>query len=558
MAPEVAGAEPAQPLGWNAMSQLPRASLGRVLDDLGATLLDVVHGDPASAELIAGVAIHDPYDEPELPAHALVLGVGLRDPDEIAARLRDLGERGAAGLVVRAPLAAGEGLKAAAAESGVALLTLTRGASWAQLASLLRSMLRQGDVGDAEPETLGGMPSGDLFALANAVAALVDAPVTIEDPDSRVLAFSGRQEEADPSRVETILGRQVPDRYARLLSRAGVHRDLHHSDQPVYVNPPAAAPSDFSVPRVAVAVRAGDEFLGSIWAAVREPLSPERARAFCDAAKLVALHLLRLRAGADVERRLRTELVGTLLEGGPGARDAVARLGLVDQPLVVLALALDGADGGAQAGPAARRQRLGDALAMHLSAVQANSAVAVLGDVVYGLLPVADEARAVKVASDFLARVGERVPTVAGVSPVASSVAELPAARAGADRALRVLRTGPRGARSVARLSDVHVEAMVLELRDTVAARGDAPSGPMARLLAYDAEHHANLVETLVAWLEAFGDAVAAAAALHVHPNTFRYRLRRLAEVGELDLADPEARFGVMLQLRVFRPTDSV
>ncbi|XVU28333.1 helix-turn-helix domain-containing protein [Actinoplanes sp. CA-054009] len=50
----------------------------------------------------------------------------------------------------------------------------------------------------------------------------------------------------------------------------------------------------------------------------------------------------------------------------------------------------------------------------------------------------------------------------------------------------------------------------------------------------------------------AFGDAVAAAAALHVHPNTFRYRLRRLAEVGDLDLTDPEARFGAMLQLRLF------
>jgi DNA-binding PucR family transcriptional regulator len=106
----------------------------------------------------------------------------------------------------------------------------------------------------------------------------------------------------------------------------------------------------------------------------------------------------------------------------------------------------------------------------------------------------------------------------------------------------------------VARLGDVHVESMVLELRDTTAARGDGPSGPVARLLAYDAEHHANLVETLAAWLEAFGDAVAAAAALHVHPNTFRYRLRRLAEVGELDLTDPDARFGAMLQLRVFRP----
>jgi PucR C-terminal helix-turn-helix domain/GGDEF-like domain len=308
------------------------------------------------------------------------------------------------------------------------------------------------------------------------------------------------------------------------------------------------------VPRVAVAVRAGDEFLGSIWAAVREPLTPQRSQAFCDAAKLVALHMLRLRAGADVERRLRTELVGTALEGGAGARDALARLALSDRPLVVLALAPAEADSAAQAGLAARRQRLGDALAMHLSAVQANSAVAVLGDIVYGLLPVADENRAVKVAGDFLDRVGERAPAVAGVSPVAASVTELPAARAGADRALKVLRTGHGGGRLVARLSDVDVEAMVLELRDAVLARGDRPSGPMARLLAYDAEHNASLVETLAAWLDAFGDAVAAAAALHVHPNTFRYRLRRLAEVGELDLADPQARFGVMLQLRVFRP----
>jgi DNA-binding PucR family transcriptional regulator len=38
---------------------------------------------------------------------------------------------------------------------------------------------------------------------------------------------------------------------------------------------------------------------------------------------------------------------------------------------------------------------------------------------------------------------------------------------------------------------------------------------------------------------------------MYIHPNTFRYRLRRLAEVGGIDLADPEARFAAMLQLRV-------
>ncbi|MEV4346965.1 helix-turn-helix domain-containing protein [Actinoplanes sp. NPDC049596] len=532
------------------MTQLPRASLGRILDDLGTTLLDLVHG-VLSVRPIAGIAIHDPFDEPHLPSPALVLGVGLREPGEIAALLRALGEQAAAGLIVRAPVPATEEVRAAVDESGVALLALTRGASWDQLAALLRSMLSQGDVGDPGPEMLGGLPSGDLFALANAVAALVDAPVTIEDPDSRVLAFSGRQEEADESRVETILGRQVPERFARLLTRAGVHRDLHRSPDPVYFPPPETAPGEFSVPRAAVAVRAGDEFLGSIWAAVHEPLTPDRSRAFSDAAKLVALHMLRLRAGADVERRLRTELVGTALEGGSGARESLARLGLADQPLVVLALAPAEPEGPAdRSGLAADRQRLADALAMHLSAVHAGSAVALLGDVAYGLLPAVTEERALKVATEFLDRVGDRVPAFVGVSPAALSVAVLPAARASADRALRVLRSGCD--RRVARLSDVYTKAMILEMRDLVAARGDTPTGPLAKLLAYDTEHNADLVDTLTAWLDAFGDAVAAAAALHVHPNTFRYRLRRLAEVGDLDLTDPEARFGAMLQLRVF------
>src|SRR6185437_2288094 len=89
--------------------------------------------------------------------------------------------------------------------------------------------------------------------------------------------------------------------------------------------------------RQAIAVRAGDEILGSIWAAVAEPLPPAREQAFIEAAKLVALHLLRVRAGADVERRLRAELVSILLEGGPGAADAASRLGLAGRACVVAA-----------------------------------------------------------------------------------------------------------------------------------------------------------------------------------------------------------------------------
>ncbi|MGH3249131.1 MAG: PucR family transcriptional regulator [Trebonia sp.] len=507
----------------------PQPSLHRVLDDLGATLLELVHAPSgAGSDEVGGVAIHDPVDEPVLPRRALVLGVGVHAPSDIAALLVSLGKHEAAGLVLRSPVTVDQAVAAAVESSGVPLLALTRGASWTQLAALLRSLLAEGDVGDDGAETLGGIPSGDLFSVANAVAALIDAPVTIEDRSSRVLAFSGRQDEADRSRVETILGRQVPERYSRLLVARGVFRELYRSDQPVYIEPPSGdGLPDFVLPRAALAVRAGDEVLGSIWAAVREPLSQDRARAMCDAGRLVALHLLRIRAGADVSRRLRADLVSTALEGETGAFEAVRRLGLADQPVVVLA---PGGRRSRRAGQARRRSR--HAPVGHSSPVRRRAR--------WGRGVRADPRRAFR---------GRRCHGC-GRRRRRRGV------RVCADRVLRVLRAaeGPAtresGGRRVIRLADVHAEALLMELRDLAAAHGDRPTGPVARLSAYDAEHGTNLVGTLRAWLDAFGDVAVASAAMFVHPNTFRYRLRRLTEVSGIDLTDPEQRFAATLQLR--------
>ena len=236
------------------------------------------------------------------------------------------------------------------------------------------------------------------------------------------------------------------------------------------------------------------------------------------------------------------------------------RLRLADQPVVVVALAV--------ADPA-ERSRLADGLAMHLSAIHPRCAAALVGDVVYGLIPVTGrpasggegEVRAARIAADFLDRIGDRSRSAIAVGQVASDPAGLPSARACADRVLRVLRAqwsddSPAASeRRVARLADVHAQVLLMELRDLAAAHGDRPTGPVARLAAYDGEHDGNLVTTLRAWLDAFGDVAAASAAMYVHPNTFRYRLRRVTEVSGIDLADPEQRFATMLELRVVHPT---
>lgn len=544
------------------MTLRPRASLGRVLDDLGATLLDLVAGDVDGTPEIGGVAIHDPMDDTVLPAGALVLGVGVEEPQQILELLGELGEQGAAGLVLRGPVQATDEVLRAVKTTGITLLALSRGAPWAHLAAMLRSLLAEGDIAIAGSESLGGLPSGDLFAVANAISSLLDAPVTIEDRRSRVLAFSGRQDEADPSRIETILGRQVPERYAKALTERGVFRELHRSDRPVFVEPIPVKGDTFTRPRVAIAVRAGDEVLGSIWAAVPGPLSEERTEALCDAAKLVALHLLGVRAGADVQRRLRVDLLSTALEGGVRAREALDQLGLGGRELMVLGVAITGSDVGDVADDDAvvahERERLSDAFAMHLSAVHPRSAAALIGGVTYGLVPVyrsgdGAEVRATRIAQEFLDRVGDRRSAVVGIGPTAGDVASLALSRSTVDRVIRVLRDR-RGGQRLAKMADIQIEALMLEMRDIMAARGDRLEGALERLMTYDAQHHTNFEETLQAWLEAFGDVVVAANGLYVHPNTFRYRLRRAMEVAEMDLTDPDVRFGALLQLRLLRP----
>ncbi|MEU9099925.1 helix-turn-helix domain-containing protein [Streptomyces sp. NPDC048361] len=536
------------------MSTHPARSLSRVLEDLGPTLLDLLHGDPGTAAELGGVGIHDPHDEQHYPERAIVLGVGVHGGDEIRRLLSELGRLGAAALVVRGPVEDDGTLGAAAAESGIALLALTRGASWAQLAAMLRTLLSEGDVGEAGEQTLGGVPSGDLFALANAIATLLDAPITIEDRRSRILAFSGRQDEADAPRVASILARRVPERYLRIHEEHGVFRELYRSDKPVHIPPPTLG-DEVALPRVAIAVRAGDEILGSVWAAVRTPLTPEREEAFQEAAKLVALHMLRFRAGTDAENRLRADLVTTALEGGSGAVEALGRLGLADGPLLVMALGLEPLADTDHAQVTAERQRLASALAVHLTAVQPRSAVALLGDVAYALFPVAGDPatareRALQVASNFLERTGNRTGAAVGIGSLAPEPAALARSRTNADRALRVLSAGST-TRRVAAIGDVYIDALLIEMRDLALANRDELSGSIAQLVAYDSRHNAHLVETLRAWLDAFGDVITASASVFVHPNTFRYRIRRVAEVGRIDLGDPAARFAAMLELRL-------
>ncbi|WP_157248231.1 helix-turn-helix domain-containing protein [Nonomuraea typhae] len=525
------------------MTRRSRTGVHRILEYLGSSVLDVAAAEGDLDAEVTGVHIHDPADEPLVPPGALVLGVGVVG----ARQLRDLlgaAEPGAA-LVVKHPVEVDDEVRAVARRTRTPVLGLNRSASWSHVAALIRSMLDED--GPEAPDD----PPDDLFTLANAVCALLDAPITIEDRACRVLAYSERQDEADAPRVETILGRQVPEHLRQLMDRLGTYRELYKSREPVYIQ-------HGDIHRTAVAVRSGDEILGSIWAVTREELSPARKRALADAATIVAMRLLRIRAGADTRRRLRTELLSTVLAGGAQAVEAAGRLGVSGGCLCVLAAQLvPEAEHEDPVRAESERQRFGDALALHLGTIHPRSAAALIGSVAYAILPApaAGDAgqRAVRVAEDFLHRVGHRYAANIGVGLSAAGLIEVARSRADADRALRVLRSR-RASGAVAAYPAVQFESLLLQLGDLAAAEGQRPRGPYQLLLEHDAGHGSDLAGTLRAYLEAFGDVVSAAAAMEVHANTFRYRLKRAVEVSGIELNDHRARLHVMLQMEIFTP----
>jgi PucR C-terminal helix-turn-helix domain len=96
-----------------------------------------------------------------------------------------------------------------------------------------------------------------------------------------------------------------------------------------------------------------------------------------------------------------------------------------------------------------------------------------------------------------------------------------------------------------------HLPTLVLladaDLAATLSREALAPLRPLRPAQAD------RLAQTLLAWIESADDANAAARRLQVHPQTVRYRLRQASELFGDALTDPDARFRLLLALRVRR-----
>ena len=111
-------------------------------------------------------------------------------------------------------------------------------------------------------------------------------------------------------------------------------------------------------------------------------------------------------------------------------------------------------------------------------------------------------------------------------------------------------RIAPRaGTRLV--IAEEHLAGLLPAAAPDIAA--DLAASRLAPLAELAPGPRARLEETLAAWLDRPGQVQAVAAAIGVHPQTVRYRVRQLRDLFGDRLEDPDARFELSLALRARR-----
>ncbi|WP_234410504.1 hypothetical protein [Caldalkalibacillus mannanilyticus] len=77
----------------------------------------------------------------------------------------------------------------------------------------------------------------NLESLADKISEVLTCPVTIEDANHRLLAYSSHEPGIDPARMATIVGRRVPEKVINSLWQEGVIPRLLESDDPIRISP---------------------------------------------------------------------------------------------------------------------------------------------------------------------------------------------------------------------------------------------------------------------------------------------------------------------------------
>ena len=389
---------------------------------------------------------------------------------------------------------------------------------------------------------------GGLSAIAESLGTMLRCTVAIDDAAGRLLASAG------DGRRSGSQDRRVAAAYEQARERLGEELDLE-----TVVIPPGEPGGEGMV----VPVVLDETAAGYLWALQpRTPFGPPQRQALTRAAAVIALALLRERTAQEVELRLSRDFFDDLFDAeGQSAEallDRARQLGAdLSRPHTVLVIRRDPVPEQTCTRHADREAYAQRSL---LSLIQRTGAgwggatlTATRSDHVVVLWNDTENDRP---ALEFAEHLRREVQAYASgwtatisVGPRCADIREYGDAYRLTCGVLDLVQRSERRDRVVS-LDSIGAYRPLLQVKRPQELQCFAES-MLGTVHTYDRRHQTKLSDTLHSYMTNRCNVSVTAKALHVHPNTVAYRLRRVEELLGVDLSDPQAMLHLQLAIMI-------
>lgn len=386
-------------------------------------------------------------------------------------------------------------------------------------------------------------------ALAATAARILHGTVVIEDRHLHPLAV-GRA--GLPGATETPAPVQSPE-----LSPA-LKKDLQVFLKTLVTSRrPAPVPDrlrDRLGPRLMVALVAGGRHLGFLsllgGPEAAGPADPSLVEA---AAGLLGLKLMQERVASEVEENIKQDFLYNVVTSNYSSERAIlekaAYLGYdLTRPLQAILIAIVDA---LTADPVVPSRE-------HLARIKEEVAADYPGSIVGGLRdrylfvlyppehPVAPASFAQALARKLVETTSQSY--YVGIGRVTRSVGDIRGSYEEAKRTIGILQQ-MKQRNSIASYEELGAYSLLFGM-ESMSELEHFVVATLGGLIEYDQRHGTSYIDLLNHYLFSSESQEALAARMHIHPNTLKYRLRKIEEISGVSLKDPEDRFNLQLALK--------
>ncbi len=391
-----------------------------------------------------------------------------------------------------------------------------------------------------------------LEEFADLISEALQCPITIEDANHRLLAYSTHDERTDPARISTIISRRVPEKVINQLWKEGIIPALHQTKEPIRVK----NINEIGLGRrIAVSIWLKEEVIGYIWALeIDKVLTEHELGLLRKAADSVKNKLLQLQARKNKKEERFQEFFWQLLTGHLNRQEEIIEhfhtLQITPQNYFsILVFQFQQNIASKDEHNIAYFFKTSKRLEILLYTIDQNKLILLVSALSKDKLQVALD----HFIKKFKNQMNERF-RISKLEPACSNLYDdyqkIKRAYQEALTVLSIKEKFPFETKNIDNYQKLGIYQyfdLLLEKRK----RENYENHSIKMLAEYDKKHQSNLVETLEVFLNNDTNMNETAKKLNVHVNTLIYRLKRISEIADINLKDPNEKILLFLDLKL-------